>query len=70
MEESSTLKVFQINVAGWKTNKLSIQNAIIKENADIVLINEHGIKAKEEIKINSYNVYKTCLLYTSDAADE
>ena len=53
------IKIMQINVCGWKSNKLSIQNAIIKEDIDIVLINEHGMKLGETIKINSYNVYKT-----------
>ena len=55
---TNTIKILQINVGGWITNKLSIQNTIRKEEPDIVLINEHGILAKEEIKIPSYNVYK------------
>lgn len=40
------------------TNKLSVQNTIRKENIDIVLINEHGVKAGEDMKIASFNVYK------------
>ena len=55
---SNQIKIFQLNAGGWITNKLSIQNAIRKENIDVVLINEHGIKAGEELKITSYNVYK------------
>ena len=59
------LKIMQINVCGWKRNKLSVQNALIKENIDIALINEHGMKINETIKISSYNVFKTNTLNES-----
>ena len=49
----------QLNVCGWKKNKLSIINAINKENFDIILLNEHGMKNHEEMKIYNYNVFKT-----------
>ena len=54
-----TIKILQINVGGWITNKLSIQNTVRTENVDIVLLNEHGIKPKEEIKLIGFNIYKT-----------
>ena len=53
-----TNKILQINVGGWIINKLSIQNTVRTENVDVVLLNEHSIKPKEEIKLIALNVYK------------
>ena len=55
---NSKIQILQANVGGWQTNKQSIQNTIIRENIDVVLLNEHGIRSGEEIKISSFNVYK------------
>ena len=49
----------QLNVHGWNPNKNSVSNAILAEDIDIALINDHGVKAGEPIKIWNYNVYKT-----------
>ena len=56
---NTTIKILQLNVGGWLTNKLSVQNRVREEDVDVVLINEHGVRAGEAMKFVGYNVYKT-----------
>ena len=52
------IRVVQINVRGWKANKNSIMQLIQETDPDVVLINEHGCKEEEKLKIFNYRVYK------------
>ena len=59
MTPINSLKIIQINVRSWSINKNSISNLILTEDADIALINEHGSKSGDTMKIWNYNTYKT-----------
>ena len=50
------LKIVQINVRSWNQNKNSIVNMINEIDADVALLNEHGCKNNQIIKIHNYTV--------------
>ena len=49
----------QINVRGWTGNKKSVIQMINDTDADIALINEHGCKTNQKIKIFNYNIIQS-----------
>lgn len=54
------LKIIQHNVLSWtflRRNELS--NIYKMEDPDVILVNAHGRKDTERIKIYGYNVYQT-----------
>lgn len=56
---STTLTVIQHNVLAWTYQKrMEYCNLYRIEDPDIILINEHGRKDNERIKIYQYNVYQ------------
>ena len=54
----SQIKVIQHNVRKWSTNKHSLCQAYQTENAEIILINSHGARNNETIKIYNYNIHQ------------
>lgn len=52
-----TLKVVQHNVHHWETKKLELSNIYIDMSPDIILINSHGNKTGQNIKIQGYLCY-------------
>ena len=56
MTGNNTLKILQANVQHWQTNKITFYNNIRSDNSDIILLNEHGVRENEKIKMY---VYKT-----------
>ena len=56
MAGNDTLKILQANVQHWQTNKITFYNNIRSEDPDILLLNEHGVRDNDKIKIY---VYKT-----------
>jgi hypothetical protein len=52
-------KILQHNVRSWNPYKTALANIYLKEDPDIILLNSHGCKTGEPIKICNYNVYKT-----------
>ena len=52
-----TLTILQHNVAHWKPNRYFLTNMYLHIDPDVILINSHGLKANERIKIYGYNTY-------------
>ena len=53
-----TIKIMQHNVAHWRTNKTTLIQTYNEINPDIILINSHGLKSSEQLKIHGYITYK------------
>lgn len=51
------VKIIQHNVRNWKKDKYALNNIYQKEDPEIILINSHGMKNNETIKIYNYEVY-------------
>lgn len=51
----------------WKTNKNSLIDNYLTVSPDLILINSHGLKSNEALKIPWYRIYK--LNYTESIAD-
>ena len=51
----NTLNIIQHNVQNWNTNKYTLSNIYKDIDPDIILINSHGLKSNDNIKIRSYN---------------
>ena len=56
--------IIQHNVLHWPTNKHSLIPYYLQENPDIILINSHGLKSDQSLKIPGYKTYK---INTSEA---
>lgn len=52
-----SIKIIQHNVLHWSTRKFHLTNIYQEINPDIILINSHGMKEEENIKISGYNSY-------------
>ena len=65
--EPKTLTVIQHNVFSWNTYKFSLMNIYRQIDPDVILINAHGIKTGQQLKIQHYNVYKTNNLNTHNS---
>ena len=52
-----SIKILQHNVCNWNTNKHILTNTYKNLNPDVILINSHGLKSNENIKIHSYSSY-------------
>ncbi len=64
---NSSLVVIQHNVLNWRTNKESLIENYLKVKPDLILINSHGLKNNESLKIPGYKVCK--LNYTESVSD-
>ncbi|MFV0503605.1 MAG: hypothetical protein ACK5LT_06515, partial [Lachnospirales bacterium] len=53
-----TLLIIQHNVLNWSTNKHSLINYYLQEVPDVILINSHGLKSDQFLKIPGYKTYK------------
>lgn len=56
---SKTIKIIQHNVRHWSNLKNSLCNIYKDIDADIILINSHGLNTNQELKIFNYNIHKT-----------
>ena len=54
MAVMNTIKILQVNVQHWTTNKINFYNKIRVEDPDIVILNEHGVRNNGKIKIYGY----------------
>ena len=63
----SSLTIVQHNVLSWKSNKNSLIDNYLKVSPDIILINSHGLKSTEHLKIPGFKTYK--INYTESHAD-
>lgn len=52
------LVILQHNVRHWATNKFSYYNIYKEVDPDLIMINEHGMKNEEKIKLFGYDVYQ------------
>ncbi len=52
------LTIIQHNALHWNTNKQSLINYYRQVNPEIILINSHGVKSSEFLKIPGYKTYK------------
>ncbi len=55
---SYNLKIIQHNILNWKTNKQTLLPNYIAHDPDIILLNSHGFKPNDELKIPGYRTYK------------
>ena len=46
------------NVQHWKTRTPHLKNCYAKLNPDIIIINSHGLKYEETLRIRGYNIIK------------
>ena len=53
------LTVIQHNVLRWKTHKVNLMNIYNDIKPDIILLNSHGNKSNEKIKIYNYVTYQS-----------
>ena len=51
----------------WRTNKNSLTDNYLKTNPDLILINSHGLKSTEPLKIPGYKTYR--INYSQTLAD-
>lgn len=52
-----SLKVIQHNVLRWRTRRHELSNIYRHANADILLINSHGVLSNESLKIPGYKTH-------------
>ena len=52
-----TITILQHNVLQWTNRKNNLTNTYLSLNPDIILINSHGLKDNENIKIRGYNSF-------------
>ena len=64
---TNTLTIIQHNVLNWQTNKTSLIDNYLKVSPDLILINSHGLKPMDSLKIPGYKTYK--LNYSESLAD-
>lgn len=55
--ERKTITIVQNNTLHWSTNKHNLTNTYLRLNPDILLLNSHGFKDSDNIKITGYNTY-------------
>lgn len=53
------LTIIQHNVRNWSSNKYIYYNAYKSIDPDIILINEHGMRNSNQIKLFNYDTYQT-----------
>ena len=51
----------------WKTNKNSLIDSYLKVQPDLILMNSHGLKSTEALRIPGYKIHK--LNYSENYAD-
>ena len=52
------LSILQHNVLNWKTHRIDLINVYNEINPEVILINSHGNKTGEKIKIFNYVTYQ------------
>lgn len=57
MDNTDSILILQHNVRHWDTNKLTLTNIYKEISPDVILINSHGLKNHESIKIQNYITY-------------
>ena len=67
MSEISRLTVVQHNVQHWATRKNELYNTYRHLDPDVILINSHGVKEADTLKMYTYTVYKKN--YSNQLAD-
>lgn len=59
MTNLNTIKIIQHNVLAWTApRKFELYNVYRNINPDVILINAHGVKDEQRIKLFDYNVYQ------------
>ena len=56
MAAIETLNIIQQNVLSWRTHKTQLKQIYSTLNPHLILINSHGCKEGEDIKIYNYNI--------------
>lgn len=52
------IKIIQHNVLHWTTRKFSLTQVYKEINPHTILINSHGLKNTDQLKIQGYTTYK------------
>ena len=52
------LKVVQHNILSWVSRKFDLSNTYRQLDADIILINSHGLRDDNKLKIPGYRIYQ------------
>ncbi len=55
---ANTFTVMQHNVLNWRSNKESLLTYYLQLSPDIMLINSHGLRYEDSLKIPGYKVHK------------
>lgn len=59
MDRIKSILILQHNVRHWNSKKFELSNIYRTIDPDIILLNEHGQKDSEQMKIFNYDVYKS-----------
>lgn len=54
----NSVLILQHNVLNWQTQKIKLCSIYQTINPDIILINSHGLKKDDQLKLFNYIVYK------------
>ncbi len=57
MDNKEEINKVQHDVLSWRNKTQTLTNIYKELNPDIILMNSHGLKPKENIKIYNYNTY-------------
>ena len=52
------LIIISHNVQHWKTRRDNLINCYMEFNPDVIILNSHGLKSEETLKIKGYNIFK------------
>lgn len=52
------ITIVQHSVLHWQTRKFNLTQTYLEINPHIILINSHGLKEQENLKIHGYTTYK------------
>lgn len=55
---TKSITILQHNVLNWWTNKTSVIDSFLRSNPEFIIINSHGFKDTEPIKIPEYTIHK------------
>lgn len=58
MVNTQTINILQHNINNWNNNKTTLTSIYKELDPDLILINSHGLKSSENIKIYPYVTYK------------
>ena len=57
IKNCQTWKIFQSNIRGYNSKKISLKNILCSINPNVITLNEVGFRGKKKCSIEGYNTY-------------